>query len=552
MDFKDSPDGLIIYIELIAGVPPMGYDPYNIKNGNPMAGTVNDLVIGQLLESVRNTPDWDGQFDALTRHMIEEFGNLQFFVPELYKKYAPMGGITHIPSIGNWIQTWNLTVVDLPTINYYNELRGLIEALPQVDISKTLVGQKIVSTGQKVGQVFTWGPVSAMHAPATPEAIKRNPQFDAVVSIRDKARETVDTVRALIDVVVEGGDGDDSDNGTDDDPLSLETMIEQARDRVTQVTDGIGMLEQLIGAGIDDVADTVTLDKAEKIAKDIEQKANQLDVTEKTILALIKTQQKYGPGVVPIPKVLQPLFRPLAEIFNFPEQQEPVTPKTLTTADARVALYTAENAASKKLPTNVQLTSAGRAKSADVPGVVGSSKVAASVYKTASGSTTGSKSASGGQGPSASRSASAPAAATTYSSVKPSSTKPADAGSAKAPAALVPAPAAVATAVPSTPTPKTAAQMSNTQTAAAAMAAALLAAGRAAYTPQASPAAAKSSITQTPVPAGGANSLGSLTMSGNSMQLGPLSIKFSMDKDGKPLVPIGLTLHGGNAATPQG
>jgi hypothetical protein len=520
----------------------MGYDPYNLNYGNPMAGTLNDMVLGQLLEMVRNTPDWDGQFDAITRHTIEEFGNLQYFVPELYKRYSPMGDIAHIPSIGDWIQTWNLTVADPPTINYYNELRGLIEALPQVDFSKTLVGQKIVSAGEKVGQVFTWGAVSAMHAPATPDAIRRDPQFDAVVSIRDKAKETVDTVKALIDVVVDGGDGDDSNVEIDDDPLGLEAMVKQARDRVTQVTDGIEMLESVIAGAVEDVVDTAMLDKAEEIAKDVEQAAHQLDVMERTMFALIQTQQKYGPGVVTIPKVLQPLFRPLTEIFNFPQQEEAVTPKSFGPSDARATPYTAGNAVSEKHPENVQLPSAGRGNAADVPFVIGS-KVAGTLYKPASA---GSSSAS--NTPEA-------VAATILSSVKPLAAKPADATGKATPMVPAPVPAAPVPA-PQAPT-RPFDRDSNTQTAAAAMAAALLAAGRAANaaaTPAPTAAARTSSpgVAAAAAAAPDAKSLGLPAISGNSMQLGPLSIKFSLDKDGKPVVPIGFSLHNGKPSGFQG
>lgn len=83
VEFNDSPDGLLASIEVIIGAAAKGFDAKNPKNGVPpkLAKAVNTMLIEAVMRPYRANGDFDAALDAITRHVVEEFGNLPNFVP---------------------------------------------------------------------------------------------------------------------------------------------------------------------------------------------------------------------------------------------------------------------------------------------------------------------------------------------------------------------------------------------------------------------------------------------------------------------------------------
>lgn len=119
---------------------------------------MNEMLSAPLLASQKDSPDWEDSINAITRHAIEEFSNLQFFVPTLYEKCTKLGmaGINWIPTLGTWMQFNNKTAADPQTISFYKALSTL--AAKQVDVSNTTYGQAVkqmVQGGKNIYQVKT-------------------------------------------------------------------------------------------------------------------------------------------------------------------------------------------------------------------------------------------------------------------------------------------------------------------------------------------------------------------------------------------------------------
>jgi hypothetical protein len=105
-----------------------------------MAAGMNELFTAPLLSDKRNSFDWDESINAITRHVIEEFSNLQHFVPYLYERCTLLGkaGLNWIPTYGTWLQH-NKKTADSTSIGFYHSLEKL--AAKQVDRSNTPFGQ---------------------------------------------------------------------------------------------------------------------------------------------------------------------------------------------------------------------------------------------------------------------------------------------------------------------------------------------------------------------------------------------------------------------------
>lgn len=78
VEWIDTQEGVVTHVELVVGSPPKGWDPLHPTYGNLFAGFWNDALVGPMLGRVRNSPDWEGAFGAISRHIVEEFGNLGF------------------------------------------------------------------------------------------------------------------------------------------------------------------------------------------------------------------------------------------------------------------------------------------------------------------------------------------------------------------------------------------------------------------------------------------------------------------------------------------
>jgi hypothetical protein len=136
IEFNDVSGGLEVDIEVIAGVPPKGFDERNPLGGFIAAGPLNELLTTPLLSKQKGTPDYDGAINAITRHAIEEFSNLQFFVPILYEKYTAMGkmGINWLPSLGDWMaMSPHKISYELPVLSLYEGL----SAIAQLQVDKS-------------------------------------------------------------------------------------------------------------------------------------------------------------------------------------------------------------------------------------------------------------------------------------------------------------------------------------------------------------------------------------------------------------------------------
>lgn len=66
-----------------------------------MAAGMNELLTAPLLASQRHSPDWEESINAITRHVIEEFSNLQHFVPYLFERCT---------LLGTWTLAWDVQV----------------------------------------------------------------------------------------------------------------------------------------------------------------------------------------------------------------------------------------------------------------------------------------------------------------------------------------------------------------------------------------------------------------------------------------------------------
>jgi hypothetical protein len=137
IDFNDTPEGLVVDIEVVAGVPYKGYDKRAPTDGYLMAAGMNEVFTAPLVGRQKNSMDWEESINAITRHAIEEFSNLQHFVPYLYEKYTILGkaGINWVPTLGTWLQYNKFSLNDGASIGFYNMLAAL--AKKQIPINST-------------------------------------------------------------------------------------------------------------------------------------------------------------------------------------------------------------------------------------------------------------------------------------------------------------------------------------------------------------------------------------------------------------------------------
>lgn len=86
VEFNDSPEGLVVSVEVIIGAAVKGYDVKNPSKGVPvpMAKAANTLLLQAVMAPYHKNGDFDGALDAVTRHVVEEFGNLPNFVPKAW------------------------------------------------------------------------------------------------------------------------------------------------------------------------------------------------------------------------------------------------------------------------------------------------------------------------------------------------------------------------------------------------------------------------------------------------------------------------------------
>jgi hypothetical protein len=110
-----------------AGVPYKGYDERAPHDGYRMAAGMNELFTAPLLAKQKGSYDWDESINAITRHVIEEFSNLQHFVPYLYEKCNLLGkaGFNWVPTLGTWLQHNNQLKPDSTSISFYNTLEKM-------------------------------------------------------------------------------------------------------------------------------------------------------------------------------------------------------------------------------------------------------------------------------------------------------------------------------------------------------------------------------------------------------------------------------------------
>ena len=91
----------VVTAELVLGVPAQGSDPVNPGVGLPLADAIalNQASFIPYFTMLQSDPAAGPGFDAMSRHVVEEFSNLGRFVPALYKSFKanPVGAV---PTMG--------------------------------------------------------------------------------------------------------------------------------------------------------------------------------------------------------------------------------------------------------------------------------------------------------------------------------------------------------------------------------------------------------------------------------------------------------------------
>jgi hypothetical protein len=108
-------------------------------------------------------------------------------VPELYARYAPLGkvGINTLPSLGNFLHALNKTRVDVPTLNFYNQLSAIINRKPAVAVNGTKPGSAAVATVKAWDTAIATNPQSAGNSSGTPAGSVQPPKFKAEAAALD-------------------------------------------------------------------------------------------------------------------------------------------------------------------------------------------------------------------------------------------------------------------------------------------------------------------------------------------------------------------------------
>lgn len=84
--FIDTPEGMVMELEYILGFPPKGYDKNPLLGSGPLLGALNRPLVQPVADHLFGG-DYKGLLDASCLHAVEEFGNLQFFLPEVWNRY---------------------------------------------------------------------------------------------------------------------------------------------------------------------------------------------------------------------------------------------------------------------------------------------------------------------------------------------------------------------------------------------------------------------------------------------------------------------------------
>jgi hypothetical protein len=290
----------MVRINIILGVPPKGYDAKNPDAGSFMASTFNDMLMGPLIESFRNTPDLDESMNAVIRHMIEEYSNLRHFVPELYAKHSKLAaaGVTWIPTLGTFLDRLDLTPSDRPTVNFYEQLRLFVEKMPQMDVSDTAVGQTIIRKAEAVSNTLNYSPISAKYAQATPEKIKRPPEFDSVVRARDEAMETVNSMVGILGstalATATASLGASSASEAQNALARLSALRTRATGLVDQIQTGVGGLDGMVKQAVAGKVTATAVEFANNAAHEVQVKAYQLSLMRDALMAILKAAKSNG------------------------------------------------------------------------------------------------------------------------------------------------------------------------------------------------------------------------------------------------------------------
>jgi hypothetical protein len=137
LEFNDTPEGLVVDIEVIAGIPHKGYDERAPQDGFLTAAGMNEMFTAPLLARQKGSVDWEESINAITRHTIEEFSNLQHFVPYLFYRHSLLGkaGLNWMPTLGTWLQAHKKSPSDGTSISFYKALAAAAEK--QINLANT-------------------------------------------------------------------------------------------------------------------------------------------------------------------------------------------------------------------------------------------------------------------------------------------------------------------------------------------------------------------------------------------------------------------------------
>lgn len=91
VQFEDTPEGLVVSVEVVLGAAALGYDKKNPIQGvpKPVAAAANAMLFETVMKPYRDNGDYNAAMDAVTRHVVEEFSNMQRFVPLAWEQQGP-------------------------------------------------------------------------------------------------------------------------------------------------------------------------------------------------------------------------------------------------------------------------------------------------------------------------------------------------------------------------------------------------------------------------------------------------------------------------------
>jgi hypothetical protein len=131
VEFADTPEGMVASIEVIVGAAAKGYDAANPHKGvlPAVAKAANTMLLETVMAPYRANGDFEAALDAVTRHVVEEFGNLPQFVPRAWHedpRWACRGVVWCAGPVGfEWCRQ---TLVLTPPSTVFVRCRGRIAA----------------------------------------------------------------------------------------------------------------------------------------------------------------------------------------------------------------------------------------------------------------------------------------------------------------------------------------------------------------------------------------------------------------------------------------